>query len=292
MDSGNEVVQDRVGTNRASGARFYPYGEEITSTSNDREKFATYTRDSYTGLDYADQRFCASTHGRFDTPDPDLATGKAGDSSSWNRYSYVGGDPVGRNDPGGLDWCPVDIYSPDIAPAECGGVDPDSLDLPLPPPIGYPLPQPPPITVPVNVGPDDTGTLILQPYSPIATLDFLDAQTAGLAIGVCTLQPELCVGVTVIGIGVAISVALPQIQSLLYAITDAIQSRRLVTVQATCSVHAIDMPGHGSAGTITATGQGTNFPTAKAAAYSAAQATVAAAYGVGYHAQQCGYREL
>ena len=74
------VYQDRLGTNRASGnagagtttngARFYPYGDEITSTANDREKFGTYTRDSYTGLDYADQRYYASTYGRFNTPDP------------------------------------------------------------------------------------------------------------------------------------------------------------------------------------------------------------------------------
>jgi YD repeat-containing protein len=59
LNANNPVFNDRTGTNRASGARFYPYGDEITSTSNDREKFATYTRDSYTGLDYADQRFYA-----------------------------------------------------------------------------------------------------------------------------------------------------------------------------------------------------------------------------------------
>lgn len=55
-----------------------PFGDKITSTSNDREKFATYTRDSYTGLDYADQRFYASTYGRFNTPDPYVAA-----SASW-----------------------------------------------------------------------------------------------------------------------------------------------------------------------------------------------------------------
>jgi YD repeat-containing protein len=50
------VLQDRLGTNRGSGARFYPYGDEITSTTNDRTKFGTYNRDGFTGLDYADQR--------------------------------------------------------------------------------------------------------------------------------------------------------------------------------------------------------------------------------------------
>lgn len=54
------VVTDRLGSvprqldARQTGERFayYPHGQEETATSNDREKFATYTRDS-TGLDYA-----------------------------------------------------------------------------------------------------------------------------------------------------------------------------------------------------------------------------------------------
>lgn len=293
IDHTNPLMQDRLGTNRTGGARYYPYGDEITSTTNDRVKFATYTRDSYTGLDYAAQRFYASTYGRFNTPDPDGGSAGQSDPGSWNRYSYAGGDPIGRNDPAGLDWCVVDDYAPGYQPPECGGYDPYGSDWPFPPPADYPLPQPPPIAVPISVGPGDSGTLILQPdTSQVATLDFMDAQTAGVAIGVCTLQPELCIGVATVGVGVAISVAWPQIQSLLYAITDAIQSRRLVTVQASCSVHRVGTPNHASAGTITATGQGTNYGTARAAAYSAAQAAVTAAYGVGYHAQHCGYREL
>ena len=123
MDSGNAVAQDRVGTNRANGARFYPFGDEITSTSNDREKFATYTRDSYTGLDYADQRFYASTYGRFNTPDPYIARVGPGDPGSWNRYSYTRGDPVNRIDPSGQDDCfpddPLSCYSPEYVPGYC-----------------------------------------------------------------------------------------------------------------------------------------------------------------------------
>ncbi len=107
VDNNYPVFQDRLGTNRASGARFYPYGDEITSTSNDREKFATYTRDGYTGLDYADQRFYASTYGRLNTPDPYVASDSSpSDPStpqSWNRYAYVLGDPVNAYDPKGLD---------------------------------------------------------------------------------------------------------------------------------------------------------------------------------------------
>ena len=68
-------------------------------------KFGTYMQDSFTGLDYADQRFYASSYGRFNTADPYQASAGAGDPGSWNRYSYVVGDPVNRVDPTGRVWC-------------------------------------------------------------------------------------------------------------------------------------------------------------------------------------------
>ncbi len=84
---GGAVFQDRLGTNRASGARFRPYGDEITSTANDREKFGTYNRDGFSGLDYADQRYyAASSLGRFDTPDS-TPNSRIGDPINWNKYS-------------------------------------------------------------------------------------------------------------------------------------------------------------------------------------------------------------
>ena len=98
------VNLDRLGTNRASGARFLPFGEELTSTSNDRTKFATYNRDSYTGLDYADQRYYANTYGRFNTPDT-MGHINLIDSQTFNQYAYVGGIPINRSDPHGTDWC-------------------------------------------------------------------------------------------------------------------------------------------------------------------------------------------
>ncbi len=115
VESGQMTYQDRLGTNRkilvsdsyappGNGGRFYPYGDEITSTANDHEKFATYTRDSYTGFDYADQRYYASTYGRFNTPDPaGRRATKRNDPGSWNRYGYTRGDPVNRHDRTGLD---------------------------------------------------------------------------------------------------------------------------------------------------------------------------------------------
>jgi RHS repeat-associated protein len=101
-DGGKPLVQDRIGTNRATGARYYPFGDEITSTANDAVKFGTYHRDGFTGLDYADQRYYASTYGRFSTADPAKSSAKPGNPGTWNRYAYASGDPVNKNDPTGL----------------------------------------------------------------------------------------------------------------------------------------------------------------------------------------------
>jgi len=83
--------------------RYYPYGEEIGSaTPNDRDKFATYSRDSSTGLDYAINRYYGNNMGRFLTPDPFGGSAKLGRPNSWNRYAYVENDPANNNDPSGL----------------------------------------------------------------------------------------------------------------------------------------------------------------------------------------------
>jgi RHS repeat-associated protein len=82
---------------------FYPYGEDRgTAEPNDSLKFATYTRDAATGLDYADQRYYASNFGRFMSPDPYKGSAGPKDPRSWNRYSYTRGDPANDNDPEGL----------------------------------------------------------------------------------------------------------------------------------------------------------------------------------------------
>ena len=129
LESNQATFQDRLGTNRSgiisggptgtpgvvfintTSERFYPYGDEITSTLGDHEKFATYTRDDYTGFDYADQRYYASTYGRFNTADQYQASGGPGNPASWNRYSYAGGDPVNNYDPRGqLSICAGGLY--------------------------------------------------------------------------------------------------------------------------------------------------------------------------------------
>ena len=102
---GMAVVTDRLGSVRANWAgermSYYPYGEEKTSTADGREKFGTYTRDN-TATDYADQRYYAVGTGRFNSSDPfGLGVADPTDSTGWNQYAYVGGDPINFRDPTG-----------------------------------------------------------------------------------------------------------------------------------------------------------------------------------------------
>jgi len=95
------VAEDRLGS---MNGKFYPFGQERPSaTTNDKEKFTGYFRDSATGLDYADQRYHNPGQGRFMTPDF-APSSRLNDPSTWNRYAYVGGDPANNTDPTGQDW--------------------------------------------------------------------------------------------------------------------------------------------------------------------------------------------
>ena len=105
---------DRLGS-AESGYGYYPYGEEYTPPSGDGDDFATYYHDADTGLDYAKNRYYSSIMGRFLTPDPSKSNALA-DPGQWNKYAYVGGDPVNFNDPSGLVLgCPSGDW------ANCGG---------------------------------------------------------------------------------------------------------------------------------------------------------------------------
>jgi RHS repeat-associated protein len=105
-------VTDRQGSVRAAETNgtwatssYYPYGEEKQPLAPDgMEKFGTYVRDSsLSGQDYARQRYYSPNLGRFNSPDPGGAGTRLRSPLSWNRYSYVQGDPVNRTDPSGLD---------------------------------------------------------------------------------------------------------------------------------------------------------------------------------------------
>ena len=124
---GNAVQVDRLGSVRSGGPgglghqAQYPYGVEYTVTASDREKYATYTRDSATGLDYAMNRYYASQWGRFMSPDPYGGSTDPGSPQSWNLYPYVGGDPVNSTDPSGLYGEPPDGPDGPGGPSGPGG---------------------------------------------------------------------------------------------------------------------------------------------------------------------------
>jgi len=127
QQGGTTFVPDRLESN----GKYFPYGEErnYPALPNDQVKFATYTRDSATGLDYADQRYYASSFGRFMTADPYKASiggSDPGSPQSWNRYAYVQGDPVNYNDHSGLIRSAQDcINDPDSCEAEDGNYGPE-----------------------------------------------------------------------------------------------------------------------------------------------------------------------
>ena len=67
-----------------------------------KQKFTGYERDMETGLDYAQARYFSSTQGRFTSPDPLLASGRAVRPQTWNRYTYALNNPLRFTDPSGL----------------------------------------------------------------------------------------------------------------------------------------------------------------------------------------------
>jgi len=119
------VTTDRLGSVRSGGPNNlgyqaqFPYGAEYTVTASDREKYATYTRDSVTGLDYAMNRYYSSQWGRFLSPDPYSGSVNRGNPQSWNRYTHTLGDPIKRNDRWG--YCSDDGSEDDNSGDDSGG---------------------------------------------------------------------------------------------------------------------------------------------------------------------------
>ncbi|MEK6280518.1 MAG: RHS repeat-associated core domain-containing protein [Acidobacteriota bacterium] len=120
------VMQDIQGSTRAvmSGGSvvarhdYLPFGEEIGAgtglrasgqgygaTDTNRQKYALTERDDVTGLDHTWWRKYENTAGRWTSPDPYLGSMSEGNPQSFNRYSYVGNDPVDFVDPTGLEQC-------------------------------------------------------------------------------------------------------------------------------------------------------------------------------------------
>jgi len=142
----NWLVTDQLGTPRMvfdqTGARanvkrhdYLPFGEELFAPAGGRstaqgysisdgirQKFTLKERDTETGLDYFGARYFSSTQGRFTTVDPEnhQAMLNPGDPQSWNAYSYVNNNPLGRVDPDGRgffsklkNWLAWDVWGED-----------------------------------------------------------------------------------------------------------------------------------------------------------------------------------
>jgi RHS repeat-associated protein len=106
---GAAAVSDRLHSVVSGNRTYFPYGEEPTTSAQDKTKFATYYRDNTTALDYAQQRFYGRTIGRFTTPDPYVSTTRSADPQGWNPYAYVQNSPATFIDPEGQDFITPDF---------------------------------------------------------------------------------------------------------------------------------------------------------------------------------------
>jgi RHS repeat-associated protein len=99
------VTVDAGGTETARSLHDYePYGLEIPpiEASLNTHRYTGQERDVETENDYMHFRFYGSNMGRF--MKPDNISGNMANPQSWNLYSYVGNNPVKRNDPTGHMW--------------------------------------------------------------------------------------------------------------------------------------------------------------------------------------------
>jgi RHS repeat-associated protein len=171
---GSAVAVDRLGSvrwNAATGGHtYYPYGAEYIATLNDTEKYATYTRDTLTALDYAMNRYYSSSWGRFMTPDRSWSSARPGNPQSWNLYAYAVNDPINGNDPSGNDTYVFDDDGTLVGSCDDDGnctyyaginditvyPGPDDPTPPPPDPPDPPPPPPPPVPPPTPAQPAPT----------------------------------------------------------------------------------------------------------------------------------------
>ncbi len=92
-------------------ATFLPFGQEYDpQMGTNNYKFtlrlrsgqAGQERDPESGLDYFGARYYASSVGRFTIPDPLMASARASNPQTWNRYTYALNNPLRFVDPLGL----------------------------------------------------------------------------------------------------------------------------------------------------------------------------------------------
>jgi RHS repeat-associated protein len=132
--STNYTTTDHLGSPRVitnelgqikSRRDFMPFGEDLAPDANNRtsslkyntdevrQKFTGYQKDTETGLDFAEARMYNNAHGRFTAVDPLMASGKSANPQTFNRFIYVGNNPIISTDPSGLckeSDCPKNYY--------------------------------------------------------------------------------------------------------------------------------------------------------------------------------------
>jgi RHS repeat-associated protein len=222
----NWVVTDRLGSVVKSGTetlRYFPWGEERNTTTQNRDKFGAYFRDS-TGLDYALNRYYSSSHGRFLTPDPYYSSAGPEGPQSWNRYAYVENDPVNKVDPYGLDLFWADSLL--MFPGELGGIGgwgwglPSWMDIwglpwwmPFPAPPVLPAPPasaPPSAAAGSSAEPSGGQSCASQttagpfqdPFAQVAAAGFQQGMTQVMTMPCPVPIPQVCAVTTLIRVTV------------------------------------------------------------------------------------------
>jgi RHS repeat-associated protein len=88
-----------------NGVDYNPYGQVIAGGTNDPYVYTGLEHDSESNLEHAQFRQYSSTLGRWISPDPYNGSMDLANPQSFNRYSYVGNNPMRLVDLSGLDDC-------------------------------------------------------------------------------------------------------------------------------------------------------------------------------------------
>jgi RHS repeat-associated protein len=115
------IVESCLSENRVWGSEFENQtftGAAAWLSSTTRPRCA-YRCDGIASVSTV-QRYYASSYGRFNTPDIG-ASARLKNPNSWNRYTYVNGDPVNRRDPHGLVETDCSILANECGSGDDGG---------------------------------------------------------------------------------------------------------------------------------------------------------------------------
>jgi len=101
------MIESATGTTCEQDIDYYPYGGQeydycSGSGVTQNYKFTGKEHDTESGLDYFGARYLGSNIGRWQSPDPTMASVNGLNPQSWNRYAYVLNSPLKFLDPHGL----------------------------------------------------------------------------------------------------------------------------------------------------------------------------------------------